>query len=193
MEALRMTKRLDNIVWSEIIPQAIRNDTQVQAMSAAVTPQLQDVSQKIEECIILARLDELPETVVDLLAWQYHVDFYENGLTLNEKRSLVKTSIDVHRHKGTPYAVQTVVSAILENAKVEEWFEYGGEPYHFRVKLITGPMTGAETIAKLTKAINMTKNARSWLDGVEFSREIMQEIYIGSMSWMHKYVEIGFS
>lgn len=193
MEALRMTKRLDNIVWSEIIPQAIRNDTQVQAMSAAVTPQLQDVSQKIEECIILARLDELPETVVDLLAWQYHVDFYENGLTLNEKRRLVKTSIDVHRHKGTPYAVQTVVSAILENAKVEEWFEYGGDPYHFRVKLITGPMTGAETIAKLTKAINMTKNARSWLDGVEFSREIMQEIYIGSMSWMHKNVEIGFS
>lgn len=188
-----MTKRLDNIVWSEIIPQAIRNDTQVQAMSAAVTPQLQDVSQKIEECIILARLDELPETVVDLLAWQYHVDFYENGLTLNEKRRLVKTSIDVHRHKGTPYAVQTVVSAILENAKVEEWFEYGGDPYHFRVKLITGPMTGAETIAKLTKAINMTKNARSWLDGVEFSREIMQEIYIGSMSWMHKNVEIGFS
>ena len=188
-----MSRTIKDIIWSEIMPPAIQNDSQAKAISAAVTPQLQEISQAIEECLILSRLDQLPEAVVDLLAWQYHVDFYDEGVTLEQKCNLVRTSIDVHRHKGTPYAVQTVVSAILEHAKVEEWFEYGGEPYHFRVKLITGPISDAKTIAKLTKAINMTKNERSWLDGVEFSRTLEEKIYIGSMSWMHKNVVIGLS
>ncbi len=186
-----MSKTIDDIIWSEIMPLAIRNDTQVQAISAAITPQLQAVSRAIEECIILARLDELSETVVDLLAWQYHVDFYDKDLPIDQKRALVKTSIDVHRHKGTPYAVQTVVTAILEGAKVLEWFEYGGNPYHFKVALITGPMASTETINKLVKAINLTKNTRSWLDGVEFSRTASQMIYFGGAQWQHKAAEIG--
>lgn len=186
-----MSRTIEDIIWSEIIPPAIQNDAQVQAISAAVTPQLQEVSKAIEECILLARLDELSETVVDLLAWQYHVDFYEKGLPIDQKRALVRTSIDVHRHKGTPYAVQTVVTAILNGAKVQEWFDYGGQPYHFKVALITGPMVSAETIEKLVKAINLAKNTRSWLDGVEFSRSIGQTIYCGGATGIFKQVKIG--
>ena len=186
-----MSRTIDDIIWSEIMPPAIRNDPQVQAIDAAITPQLQAVSQAVEECIILARLDELSETVVDLLAWQYHVDFYDKGLPIEQKRILVKTSIDVHRHKGTPYAVQTVVTAILEGAKVLEWFEYGGNPYHFKVALITGPMAGTGIIEKLVKAINLTKNTRSWLDGVEFSRNVGQSIYFCGAQWQHKTAQIG--
>jgi len=186
-----MSRTIEDIIWSEIMPPAIRNDSQVQALDTAITPQLQAVSQAIEECIILARLDELSETVVDLLAWQYHVDFYDKGLPIEQKRTLVKTSIDVHRHKGTPYAVQTVVSAILNGAQVLEWFNYGGEPYHFKVALITGPMASGETIEKLVKAINLTKNTRSWLDGVEFSRGINQTICFRGAQWQHKATAIG--
>ena len=186
-----MSKTLDDIIWSEIMPPAIRNDLQSQAISEGVSPQWQAVSKAIEECIILARIDKLPETVIDLLAWQYHVDFYDSSLSIEQKRILVKTSIDVHRHKGTPYAVQTVVSTILEGAKVQEWFEYGGEPYHFRVALITGPMASSSTIEQLVKVINIAKNTRSWLDGVEFSRNINQTIFFGGVMLQHKTVEIG--
>ena len=64
-------KTLKDVTWGEVAPPAIRNDPQVQAITAAVTPQQQAVSQAISECIILARLDEQPAEVVDLLAWQY--------------------------------------------------------------------------------------------------------------------------
>lgn len=49
---------------------------------------------------------------------------------------MVKTSIAVHRKKGTPWAVETAVTAALGNVEttVTEWYDYeGGQPYHFKV------------------------------------------------------------
>ena len=41
---------------------------------------LQEVSRNIREAFIVSRIHELPENVIDLLAWQWHVDFYEPEL-----------------------------------------------------------------------------------------------------------------
>lgn len=184
-----MSKDLYNVNWLDLIPPSIVNDPQVQAISAAVTPQLQEVSQSIRECIILARLDELQEEVVDLLAWQYHVDFYDSELSIDQKRNLVRTSIDAHRHKGTPYAVELVVKAILEDAIVQEWFEYGGEPYFFRVIKINGQIT-ADMYPRLKKAVDTVKNTRSWLEGVSLSRSVTSNLYLGVAQGVHTKVEI---
>lgn len=185
-----MTKSIYDVSWLDVIPPSISGDAQVQAISAAVTPQLQEVSNAIKECIILARLDELSEEVIDLLAWQYHVDFYEPGLTLTQKRTLVKTSIDAHRHKGTPYAVKLVVSAILEDAVVQEWFEYGGDPYYFRVVKIGGQMIDADMYTRLKKAIDTVKNTRSWLEGVSLYREMSGTMYLAGAASVHKKIDI---
>ena len=177
MEELRMTKTIENIRWLEIIPPAIRNDPQIQAMDAALTPQLQEVSQAIQDCIILARLDELSEPIVDLLAWQYHVDFYEINLGIEQKRNLVRNSIDVHRHKGTPYAIEQVVEAVYGNCNLKEWFEYGGEPYFFRIDVTLTEECVDKTKAKrVLKAIESVKNTRSWLEKLAF---YYPDIYLG--------------
>ncbi|MBU2701696.1 phage tail P2-like protein [Sporomusaceae bacterium BoRhaA] len=185
-----MSSDIYNINWLDIIPPSISGDPQVQAISAAVTPELQQVSQSIRECIILARLDELEESVVDLLAWQYHVDFYDAALPIDQKRNLVRTSIDAHRHKGTPYAVELVVKAILKDAIVQEWFDYGGEPYYFRVVKIGGDMVQPEVYTKLKTAINMVKNTRSWLDGVSLYREMSSNIYYGFSQSIHQKIDL---
>lgn len=185
-----MSKDIYNINWLDLIPPPISGDQQVKAMSAAVSPQLQEVSNAIHECIILARIGELPEEVVDLLAWQYHVDFYEPDLPIEQKQELVRTSIDAHRHKGTPYAVELVVKAILKDAVVQEWFEYGGEPYHFRVIKINGQVT-AEMYPKLKKAVDTVKNTRSWMEGVSLSRTISSNVYLGIASSLHRKVIIN--
>lgn len=185
-----MTKSIYDVNWLDVIPPSISGDPQVQAISSAVSPQLQEVSETIKECIILARIDELPETVIDLLAWQYHVDFYEPELTLEQKRALVKTSIDAHRHKGTPYAVELVVKAILNEGIVQEWFEYGGQPYFFRVVKIDGQMPDANIYARLKKAIDTVKNTRSWLEGISLHREMSGSVYAGAAVRSMRTVEI---
>lgn len=185
-----MSKDIYNVSWLDLIPPSISNDDQVQTIATAVTPQLQEVSQSIRECIILARLDELQEEVVDLLAWQYHVDFYDADLSITQKRNLVRTSIDAHRHKGTPYAVELVVKSILGDAVVQEWFEYSGQPYYFRVIKISGQVT-AEMYPKLKKAIDTVKNTRSWLEGISLHREVSSGIFLGMAQGIHKHVTIN--
>lgn len=103
---------------------------------------------------------------------------------------MVRQALENHRKKGTAAVVRNVVSIILEDGRVEEWFQYGGEPYHFRVILILGPMASEETIQKLVDTVYAVKNVRSWLDYVQFHRESEGHIYFGGANTVHKRVEI---
>lgn len=182
--------KLKDLSLLDIMPANLLNDVKVKAAVQAIDDELNLVSAQIKHCLLLSRLDELDEKTVDLLAWQFHVDFYNCALPLEKKRNLVRKSIDWHRRKGTPYAVQEVVSAILDGAEVQENWTYGGNPYCFKVGLIEGPMAGAATIEQLVKAVNATKNTRSHLDGVTFVRKPKQTIYLGGAMQAHKTVTI---
>ena len=52
-------------------------------------------------------------------------------------------------------------------------------------------MPSVKTIDTLVNAIDSVKNVRSWLDGVEFTRNINQNIYLGLIMHVHKDVNIG--
>lgn len=86
---------------------------------------------------MLPRIDELPEELVDLLAWQFHVDYDEPlGLDLDKKRALVKNSFSWHRRKGTKSVLEEIIRILnFEDFKIEEWYVYGGEPYFFRLNI----------------------------------------------------------
>ena len=136
--------------------------------------------------VLLARLDELPEVVIDLLAWQLHVDFYEPDLPLDTKRALIRNSIPWHRRKGTPYAVQEMVSTVLAEGKVYEWFEYGGDPYKFRVET-TDTMPSNTAYSRLVNMVNAVKNTRSWLEEIIVRRNANMSLGYGVeiLSGMH--------
>lgn len=129
--------------------------------------------------LIYPAIDSLNEQLIDYLAVQMHVDEYDDTETLDVKREQVKQSFLLHRLKGTKYAVQKAVSTVYQSAKVEEWPEYSGEPYHFRVTGITAPMNETKTINKLVRLINAYKNTRSWLDYVQFNRLYRQTFLFG--------------
>lgn len=129
--------------------------------------------------LIYPAIDSLNEQLIDYLAVQMHVDEYDDTENLDVKRQRVKRSFLLHRLKGTKYAVQKAVSTVYQSAKVEEWPEYSGEPYHFRVTGITAPMNETKTINKLVRLINAYKNTRSWLDYVQFNRLYRQTFLFG--------------
>jgi len=161
----------------DILPPSIKGDPQVQAMAAAITPELQAVSNEIHRCILIPRVIKLkdpdypiefPDGVVDLLAWQFHVDFYNPDYPIEIKRDLVSNALNGHRRKGAPMAVEDLIATIFGDGRVVEWFEYGGEPYYF--KIITGNQTVTnEQSEEFLRALNSVKNTRSWLEAVEIT------------------------
>jgi len=172
MANLATTKIID------LLPISLQGDASVMAAATALDAELTAVTAAIEECLLLPRLDELAEDVIDLLAWQWHVEGYDDVLPIAKKRALVLQSIAWHRRKGTPGLVQDLVSAIYSSGVVTEWFEYGGEPYHFRVQT-TGVISSESIYTQLQAAISAAKNVRSWLDGVYIVREWSGTMYMG--------------
>ena len=71
----------------------------------------------------------------------------------------------VHKALGTKWAVENVIKTYFGTGKVEEWFEYGGEPGHFRVRS-SNPSVSQDAIDDFTALLNKVKRASAKLDGI---------------------------
>ena len=141
----------------------MQQDSTVQGMCAALTPQLRDLAAEVKNCLILTRIDELQEEILDELAYERHIEWYDATASIEVKRSLIKNSDMVHAYLGTPYAVEQVVRDYFGLATVKEWFEYGGEPFCFKV-IVANQSVSGEQAKRFTKALDAVKNIRSRMD-----------------------------
>ena len=103
--------------------------------------------------------------VLDHLACQWHVDGYDVTFDDDTKRNMIRESIYLHRIKGTPAAVEKAAKSMLNDAKIEENWEYGGKPYFFRI-IASGLNYYGDDGEKFLRVIYAAKNVRSWLEDI---------------------------
>jgi phage tail P2-like protein len=117
---------------------------------------------------VYLNLDSLPEEIIDELAWQFHVDFYDVGSDVVAKRKLVQDCILIHRKKGTPFAVKKLILDVFGTAELKEWFDYSGDPYTFRVAVDYSPEVATD-ITRFHNLVDSVKNIRSKLEAIELT------------------------
>lgn len=144
-----------------------------------------------DESQIYTRLDTAPETVLDVLAVDWKIDWYDTELTVEQKRRIVKTALTVRRLMGTAAAVKLQVHAIYPEATVTEWFQYDGKPGCFRVSLPL-PKEGitAAEYRRLKTGILTTKNERSHLDVIDIQHECEAVVITGGCCSMSQIIEV---
>src|SRR5690606_24393765 len=123
----------------DLLPESLKRDPDMVALTKAIDPEIQEIVEKLKNVEILSRIDELPEPVLDHLLYQFHITFDEGaGLitSIEEKRRFIKNAIQMHRLKGTKRALELVLEMLDIRGVIKEWFEYGGEPYHFRIDIL---------------------------------------------------------
>lgn len=174
----------------DLVPPNLRSDPKVAAAAEALDSQLQAVSQAIPRAAILHNIDTLPEAWVDELAWQWRAPFYDPSLDIDQKRELVKKALGWHRRKGTPSAVEELVSVVFGSGEVQEWFEYGGEPGYFKVRT-SDPTATTSRAEEFLVAINSVKNARSWLETIEITTEGTMDLYFGVALHMGDHIIVN--
>lgn len=152
-----------------IVPPALTHDPAMMARAAADAEALAARLAEIDRVRIIPNIDALDETVLDILARDFKVDWYDPGYSLEEKRRTVKSSWRVHKTLGTKAAVETAIRAIYPGTRVLEWWEYGGEPYHFRLDInITNDTINSEKQRRVLERVNFYKSLRSHNDGVTY-------------------------
>lgn len=160
-----------------ILPSSIAGDKDVQRVSDAVEANLNLVSRLIPLAAVYARIDELPESVLDALAWQFHMDVYDDAAGIEEKRAAVKAAVQYHRYKGTVWALKTAVTSMAPQCQVLEWFDYHGKPYHFKLST-DGVIDSTKAWRDLIQTIKDAKNVRSRLDGIQYRSDVIYKMFI---------------
>ena len=183
-----MARELEYLNLSDIAPPSIAGDKNVQDLFKSIDPNLQKVSEAVSEAFIISRIKTLLEPVLDLLAWQWHVDFYELAKNIDAKRSMVLNSIAWHRKKGTRWAIIKALEMLGVEAKFTAWYEEGADPYTFAIdaKLTRDfweRVDWTKPTQTIRRAIQESKAERSWMSRlyVYFEDDTDQNLQVGAI------------
>lgn len=161
----------DKAALLDVFPYALARDEDKEKMAESVSPLLAQVVSETDRASLFTQIYALPEWLLDILASDFKVDWYDYEGTVDEKRKTIQECMFIHRYKGTKYAVETALRSVYSKVTVNEWFEYGGEPFHFNVA-INDSTNDREKRSRILEKIQYYKNLRSVLDSVTFKLAI---------------------
>jgi P2-related tail formation protein len=190
-------------------PPSIADDVNVQAICEALDRQFRELIDDISQTIILPAIDQITDhKLLDLLAWQFHVDFYDAAAPVALKQLVIKASLDWHTRKGTVQLIQDVCDQFFPPgaAVVQEWFEYKTNPvppnypiddpggagtwhdrYRFRI-IIDQDVVNPEAEQRVAQIVQAYKPLTRWSEGIIRARRSDLEIWWGAASLTWKYV-----
>lgn len=165
------------------LPLPLQGDERLVALSQIVSNKMHEILATTEENIIYAHIDKLNEDILDILAYDLNVKWYDYEYPLAAKRSILKDAFNVHRYMGTKFAVETALGNVYPGSRVEEWFEYGGDPYMFKV--IIGATTegvSEDRQAAVLERARFYKNLRSHLEAINYRIEKLAKVSVAGYS-----------
>lgn len=161
------------------LPPALKKDAGFAALGEVIAEQLAKNRVLSDKAIIYPAIEKLSEEALDALAYDFNVSWYDYEGTLSEKRKTILECMNVHQYKGTKYAVETALRSVYDTVRVTEWFEYGGEPYHFKV-IIYDSSNDKEKRARILAKVQYYKNLRSVLEETVFEIGISSDIAVNA-------------
>jgi phage tail P2-like protein len=173
---------LQTLDFIRLLPQFVRDDLAVQGIAKALNDIIPGLSQSVGNLTTWDKIGELSESELDSLAWELNILWYDKSATIETKRELILNSDKVYRHLGTKWAVENVVTTYFGEGSVQEWFEYGGEPGHFRV-MSTNPSLNSTRYGEFINVLNKVKRASSKFDGLNISLD--GELILSAGAMLH--------
>jgi len=184
----------ENLLFS--FPVALRENDEIAALGDVTADALARRPAEISRISIYPRIDELPEDLLDILAYDFKVDWYDFEYPIAAKRALIKGNILAHKRQGTVYATRSVLDSLYPKSAMEEWFTYGGAPGYFRLNVnVTDSATeGAVVIystEEILRRIATVKRLSAHLEGVSYM--VRRGIIIKHRmdSWAYRVPECG--
>lgn len=172
--------KLTDARLTDALPKTLAEQPWVQALAEASRKMRRRVMAYADRTRLFCDIDEASEEALDALAMELQTPLYKNDYPLTVKRQIVKNSMLYYIRSGTRGAVEELLADIYQGAEVEEWFEYSGEPNHFRVAIDISRTTvpvAEMTPAELEGWLYSVKRASSALESLSYM--IRHAIIIG--------------
>lgn len=128
-----MIKSLKDARIMDGLPRILSQEDWVRALSYAIGAVHEKTIQYADASQIYTKLDTASETILDALAANWKIDWYDTDYPEERKRRIVKTAMNVRKTMGTAYATRMQADMVYPGTQLEEWFDYGGKPGYFRL------------------------------------------------------------
>lgn len=152
---------------TDIMPDNLKSDPEAQAISYAISNAVKQIIDTTNQSSVYAAVDILEETYIDLLAVELRTKYYSDNFSIADKREMIKKTLPWYYKAGTLSTVKELTDFVFQSAEVEEWFQYEGNPYLFRlmVNIISQDMT-LEKYLGFLQSLREVKNTRSHLESI---------------------------
>lgn len=183
--------RLNDVDILELLPGWMQEDASIKALAVGTNAKAQKVYDLLGILTRWDHINTLAEEYLDVLAKELNIPWYRTDADIEVKRKVVLNSDLVHKILGTKKAVEMVVNDYFEEGEVREWFEYGGEPYHFRVVSENSESVEANATMFL-QLLNTVKRKSAWLDALAVLIECQGLVYAGAAYHDIEKITINF-
>lgn len=154
--------------FTDIMPENLASQLETQAFAYALGRQIEKLCTYADGVHIYAAVASMPEKILDVLAIELQTPAYNQQLSVEVKRELIKGTLYFYSRLGTPAAVNWVIRSVFGNGSMEDWYSYGGEPHHFRVYVGNGGnMATLENLSEFYRLVARIKRLSSWLDEIQ--------------------------
>ena len=170
--------KLSDLEFIRLLPQFMQDDCSVRGLAAGIDSIVPQFAEAIGKLSTWDSIDKLSEAELDELAWELNIPWYDKGATIEVKRNLVRDSDKVYQKLGTKWAVENVINTYFGDGHIEEWFQYDGDPGHFRVHS-NNPSLNESRFEEFLNLLNKVKRASAKLDGVVITSTAQMNMYAG--------------
>lgn len=138
-----------------------------------------------ERIVIASNVDNLPESILDYLAIQYRIPYYDSTFDIEKKRALVTEGYQWSMTAGTTDCIQHLINAIFGNGKVIEWYEDGTmQEGEFDIEINEKDIT-EDIVKDFARILKKAKNAHSKLRNVVNSHNMEHIVYVLNQLFVH--------
>ena len=165
-----------NTDYQLLFPNNLKKYKNLKALALQIEKELKiNYLSEIEKLAIFKNLSSQSNKVLSQLAWQFSIDNWQESLSKEIKINLIKNAYWTHSKKGTKKAVEDCLKMLGYPITLQEWFEYNGNPYTYKV-IISGEAFQETWITELIELIEKYKNCRSILETatIEFNSKNSQ-------------------
>lgn len=170
--------KLNNADILRLLPLMMRDDETVAALASVVNLLAGTLFYGASRLRTWDKLDELPENELDELAWELNIAWYNDTADRDKKVQLIKDSDLVYSRLGTKWAVEQIIKTYFGSGLVREWFEYGGDPYHYKI-ISENPSLTNEHIKQFFQILDVVKRKSAWLDAILITLTGEMSLYTG--------------
>lgn len=158
--------KLSGSRFTDIMPENLASQVETKAFAYAVGRQIEKLCAYSDAARTYAAIATMPEWLLDYMAVELRTPSYDENYSLKTKRALIQGSLLFYTQMGTPAAVNRIIETIFETGYIEEWYEYDGDPHHFRAYVGDGGEVGPGELEEFRRALSSVKRLSSWLDDI---------------------------